>query len=264
MEMDYSLLDMEPSVDAPITEPSVVVSSSPATEPAVEPVSSPVSEAPQAPQPSASTTPVDDFDDTTPLTPRERILMERLDKITGDNLSLTTTEPKVAPPATSAAVARNFMEGLDINDVLATSENLNTLLATVYNEAMTEASKLSAEQILQNLPNIMSTYVTQHLTMNKLVEDFYTSNPDLQPVKQTVATVANKIAAEHPEFTTEQVFEASATETRSLLRIKGLAAAPTTPARGTKPAFAPATNGRVRERAPVLTGIEKDVLDLIT
>ena len=146
---------------------------------------------------------------------------------------------------------------------VATSENLNSLLATVYNEAMTAASKLSAEQILQNLPSIMSSYITQHLGMTKLVEDFYGRNPDLQQVKQTVATVANKIAADHPEFTTDQVFDASALETRKLLRIGNIApVAPTAPRQ--KPAFAPATNGRVRERAPVLTGVERDVLDLIT
>lgn len=252
MEMDYDLLDVSPS-----EEPSSDSTLPPA-------VPEPVLAEPVVPQPS-SAPPRDDFDDSAPLTPRERMLMERLEKITGENLSLTATKPDVTPPTDTGAVnIRNFMEGLDINDVLATSENLNSLLATVYNEAMTSASKLSAEQILQNLPNIMSTYVTQHLTMTKLVDDFYASNPDLQQAKQTVAAVANKIAAEHPEFTPTQVFDASAVETRSLLRIKGMAPAQATPARGQKPAFAPATNGRVRNTAPMLTGIEKDVLDLIT
>ena len=260
MEMDYDLLDMSPSGDATsVVEPSATPIPS-AAEPAVEPPSSTGHEEEVVPQLPTEA----DFNDSVPLTPREKILMERLDRITGENLSLTV--PKMAGPSTPvvpAATVRNFMEGLDINDVLATSENLNSLLATVYNEAMVEASKLSAEQILQNLPSIMSTYVTQHMTMTKLVEDFYSANPDLQQVKQTVATVANKIAAEHPEFTPEQVFEASAVETRSILRIKGIT--PTSPApTKTRPALAPLSNGRVRERAPVLTSMEKDVLDLIT
>ena len=257
MEMDYDLLDASPSSDTVVTDVPPTADTPSVTESVVEPTSSTTPEKEPASQLE------DAFDDSVPLTPRERILMERLERITGENLSLTTAKPTEAVPITPAADAvRNFMEGLDINDVLATSENLNSLLTTVYNEAMTASSKLSAEQILQNLPGIMSSYVTQHLTMTKMVDDFYGRNPDLQQVKQTVATVANKIAAEHPEFTPEQVFDASAVEARKLLRISNIAPTTTTPK--TKPAFAPATNGRVRERAPVLTGIEKEVLDLIT
>ena len=259
--MDYDLLDVSPSSDTSVVAEPSAAPIPPVAEYAVESSSSTVPEEKSTPQPPVEP----DFDDSVPLTPREKILMERLDRITGENLSLTA--PERGGPSTSIAPAgtvHNFMEGLDINDVLATSENLNSLLATVYNEAMVEASKLSAEQILQNLPSIMSTYVTQHMTMTKLVEDFYATNPDLQQVKQTVATVANKIAAEHPEFTPEQVFEASALETRSILRIKGVTPVPTQSTRTTRPALAPQTNGRVRERTPILTGMEKDVLDLIT
>ena len=197
-------------------------------------------------------------DDSTPLTPREKVLMERLEKLTGERLDLTT---KSAAPEPTAFVPseKNFLEGIaDLDEVFSSSDNINKLLLAVHNSALEEASKLTAERILSNLPQIMSQYVAQHIGMDKLVEDFYIANPDLREVKRTVAAVANEISAEHPEFTTEQVFAESALKTREVLRLKQFVP------EVKKPAFATTGNSRNRVRTPTLQGIEKDVMDLIS
>lgn len=245
MEMDYDLLE----IDSSITNSSL-----PTAEVAVEstPISTPVEE--QTPQ-----LPTDDFDDSVPLTPREKLLMDRLDRITGENLALSAP-PTTTRPVPQALSDRNFLDGLDIDEVLATPDNLNKLLLSVYNSAMEESSKLSAERILQDLPQIMST----HMSMAKMAEKFYTDNADLASSSQTVASVANKIAAEHPEYTAEQVFDASAIEARKILRIKAVNDSSGLAKPATKPAFVGPSRGRSSVKAPVMSDIQKGVLDLIS
>ena len=256
--MDYSLLDITPSSDSTeeaIENPTATTS----VESPVQSEPESTSSGKQAVQESVT----DDFDDSVPLTPREKLLMERLDRITGENLAL---EKPVTPsnPIALTPSKRNFLDGLDMDEVLATPENLNQLLLSVYNSAMDESSKLTAERILQNLPQIMSTYVTNHMSMAKLAEKFYTDNADLASSSQTVASVANKIAAEHPEYTAEQVFDASAIEARKILRIKATATTAEPAVKPAKPAFVPPGRSRNGVKAPVLSDIEKGVLDLIS
>lgn len=259
MELDDILSDIDTTDISPVEEPSVDSSSLLPTEAGVEPVDMGKQQAPQ----QSSTENADDFDDSVPLTPREKILLARLEAITGENLALS--KPTSAAPAPiPTAVDKNFLDGLDVDEVLATPENLNKLLLSVYNSAMEESSKLSAERILQNLPQIMSTYVTNHLTMAKMAEKFYTDNPDLEGASQTVSAIANKIAAEHPEYTAEQVFDASATEARKVLRIKATSNPAETIKAAPKPAFVGSSRGRSSIKAPVLSDIEKGVLDLIS
>ena len=255
MEMDYDLLDIAPSDSTEVVDNSDSISVELPAQ--AEPKTVPLETQPVQEQTAT------DFDDSVPLTPREKLLMERLDRITGENLAFK------APAASTATVPpvpsdRNFLDGLDMDEVLATPEGLNRLLLSVHNSALDEASKLTAERILQNLPQIMSTYVTNHMSMAKMAEKFYTDNADLAGSSQTVATVANKIAAEHPEYTAEQVFDASAIEARKILRIKAAAITPELAIKPAKPAFVPPGRARNGVVAPVLSEIEKGVLDLIS
>ncbi len=250
-DFDFTLLDTGP---APEVEPTVVdtpVVDVPATTPAPAPVTT---------VPETVTTTGDDFDYSAPLTPRERVLMERLEKMTGERLDTTVSQPPSLTPPTLSE--RNFLEGFDdLDDVFRTPENFNKVLLAVHNNALEEASKLTAERILSNLPQIMSQYVTQHISMNRLVDDFYTVNADLVPVKRTVTAVANEISAEHPEYTTQQVFDETAKRTREVLKLQQTP--PATPPKA-RPAFANPGGSRSRVQAPVLSAIEQGVMDLIT
>ena len=242
---DFTLLDTEPVIDTPVST---------ATDTPV--IDTPIVSEPNI-APESSTT--DTFDYSAPLTPREKFLMERIERVTGDQLDAATTQrpAEIAAPIPSE---RNFLEGInDLDEVFSSTENFNKLLLAVHNNALEEASKLTAERILSNLPQIMSKYVTQHISMNRLVDEFYTANADLVPVKRTVTAVANEIATEHPEYTTQQVFDATASKTREILKLQQ---AP--PRTTTRPALIPPKGSRIRMSAPVLSDIEKGVMDLIT
>lgn len=258
-EFDFSLLDIDP---APETEPTLVDDSMAVSSTVVESVEEPAADRETAtkevPPPPAEK---DDFDYSAPLTARERVLMERLEKITGDHLdTMGKQQVTEVPPVTPSG--KNFLEGItDLDELFSSPESLNKLLLDVHNNALEEATKLTAERILSNLPQIMSQYVTQHIAMNKLVESFYVDNKDLVPVKRTVTAVANEVAAEHPEYTTQQVFDETARKTREILKLQQV---PTTALRTTNPAFVPPKGSRSRVGVPVLSDIERGVLELIT
>jgi hypothetical protein len=273
MEMDFSLLDLSArdtsersDVPSEVELDSITDSLPEVESKLVEPKSDPLPSDDKVPQ---EDTPADDFDDSTPISPREKWLMERLESVQKENLELG--KPKsVEAPITIPSSDKDFLEGIDMDDLLSSPANLNNLLHAVRKDALEEASKLTAERILTNLPSIMSQYVTQHLTMTKMAEEFYDNNPDLLSARSTVAAVANKISADHPEFTAEQVFAQSAAEARKILRIKGVVgngevATPTNTIKQPKPALAPATKGsRNGAKAPVLSAIERGVLELIS
>ena len=255
LTFDFDLLDAGPSAEA---EPDLVSDSAAVTPEVVESTEQPSTTAPSV---TKDTPPRDDFDYSAPLTAREKILMERLEKITGEQLNVASNQP-VANTVPFAPSEKNFLEGFgDLDEVFSSTENFNRLLLAVHNNALEEASKLTAERILSNLPQIMSQYVTQHISMNRLVDDFYSVNSDLAPMKSTVTAVANEISAEHPEYTTQQVFDETAKRTREILKLQQV---PSNDVRPAKPAFVPPRGSRSRTPAPVLSDIERGVMELIT
>jgi len=201
------------------------------------------------------------FDEATPLSPREKALMARLEKVTGESLDSSVAK-KEAPSVELTPQERNFLAGIsDLDEVLSSPEAFNKVLLAVYNMALQEASKLSAEQIMKGLPGTIYSYVTEHVNMKELVNQFYVENPDLAMMKKTVAAVANDIAAEHPEFTTEQVFAESAKKTRELLQIK---ATPQGQKKGeNSPAFVKQRSSNNRVKGEELSGLQKEIADLL-
>lgn len=193
--------------------------------------------------------------------PREKKLLERIEALTQEKLerSKTATESTDVSEVTESNF--NFLDGLDIDEVLSSSDNLNKLLLGVYNKALQESSKLSAENIMRSLPSTMSNYVTQHLTMREMVNNFYDDNDDLVGAKQTVTDVANKIANDNPELTVEEVFQRTASEARKVLNLKKIE-----PKTKGKPTLhnSRGNGGRARLSVPELDGLAKEVNDLIS
>ena len=118
---DLSLLDAGP---APEIEPTVVDVSEPVPSPAlvVEPVTTQEPAAKEAAPPQVQD---DTFDYSAPLTAREKILMERLEQMTGERLAVDSkpVAPEVVPLTPSG---KNFLEGYtDLDEVFSSAENFN-------------------------------------------------------------------------------------------------------------------------------------------
>lgn len=199
------------------------------------------------------------------LTPRERELIQRLEKVTGDKLGAEAagTPVPTGQQTLPAEVEHNFLDGMDLDEVFSTPEAFNKLLNAVYKRGREESAKLSATNILSDLPKIVSQYVAQHMTMAETVAEFYSANPELKHVKRTVAQVANEISAEAPEMALQDVFAEAAKRTYKMLGLKrgaGAVAAPKKPALVQPRGRGGATS---RIKAPELDGLAKEIAELI-
>jgi hypothetical protein len=199
------------------------------------------------------------------LTPREKRFLEQLEQLRGERLE----QPATIAPAVQSTTAvadvtadsHDFLAGLDIDEVLSSAESLNKLLNVVYSRALEQGTRLATENVLRSTPQAISQFVTQHMTMREMVDDFYKNNPALAAVKRTVASVANEIALEKPELKLEELFKEAGEKVHKMLGLKkGVQQAPTT-TRGRTALLTPrGNNGRVQ--APALQGLSGEISEL--
>ena len=189
--------------------------------------------------------------------------------------------PAVAP-AESAAVSAAVLEYMEqafvadeaaLDEALKTPENFNSFLNKSF-KAFMEANSQgltrgAVNTALLELPNVTAEVVKGQLNLYNLVKDFYAVNEDLNPHREYVGMISNKLASENPTWTTAQLLQETEKEVRDKLRIvKGAIAAPEVVPVGpgpSPPAFASPGGARVNAPAgPQLTELERDVADIIS
>jgi len=180
--------------------------------------------------------------------------------------SVQAAEPKETQPAQTPAPqtpteVMNFLENTSIDDLLEDPSKFNAVLNQVSQQSTSRAVQGAVQQVLRSVPELVMGYITRHSAMNRMVDDFYKENADLENVKQTVAAVANDVHAKNPGLSVEEVFKQSAERTRKLLGLKKQAkvAAQRKPA---KPAFAKA--GGARKTAPAVSPVQQEINDLLS
>lgn len=235
MAENFDLLDFSPSESTP-TEPS---SGDP--EPSPEP-GQPVSDEPEGSEPED----------------RESALLARLEEETGQRLALERNVPAEDSPEPVVVSEPNFLENLDIDEVLSNSENLNKLLLAVYNAGISEATRRASDNILGSVNDLVSRYVREQINMTEMVKEFYDANPDLRPVRRTVAAIAREISKEEPELKPGDVFAKTALKVREVLKLKAPGVTTTKP--GSK-SFVQQRGRKTVE--PELTGVEKEIMELM-
>jgi hypothetical protein len=78
----------------------------------------------------------------------------------------------------------------------------------------------STEQALRRLPEVAKKLSKQSTQLQTLRNRFYSANKDLSKHKEVVALVANKIAAEDPNASVEDVLKKTAPRVRKMLGLK--------------------------------------------
>jgi len=199
-------------------------------------------------------------DDNSDYSPREKALLKRIEELTQSKLDSGKSKEKFESPEEDTTQDHNFLADLDLDEVLSNSDNLNKLLVAVYKQAVKDSSSRSAENIMRTLPETMSNYVNNHLSMRELVTQFYSDNPDLKDVKKTVTDVANQIANENPELSVDDVFSKTGARVREILNMKKIEPKAEKPTlhnnRGNR-------GNRTRLNIPELDGLAKEVNELI-
>jgi hypothetical protein len=198
--------------------------------------------------------------DETPLSPREQALIARLEKIEGATLAVASEAPKHEMPIV-AEQQHDFLEGLDLNEVLGDPAQLNALLGNVYNMALKEASRIALEHAYQTMPATFTHFARQQIELRETVNEFYKQNPELSSRKATVGSVANEIAVEHPEYDVPTLLNESAKQVRKMLGLKASIKL-NDKTKVTKPAFVTQKSRGERVRKDDLTELQKEMAEL--
>jgi hypothetical protein len=180
----------------------------------------------------------------------------------------TTPTPIQAAPASVEFVATEE----DLNKILDSKENFNEFLRGFAEKIRTEAVAEAREASLVSLPPLVSNLADQTVSLRLAIKEFYTNNKDLLDYKSIVGFTANKIAAERPELSLDQLIEELGPEVRKILRLKDATlqaapvagqVAPSTPD-PSSPGFVPSGGAarRTLAGAPNLTKMEKEILEM--
>lgn len=146
----------------------------------------------------------------------------------------------------------------EFDEIFESPEKLVDLLNRVRESAV--------EQVLKSVPSLASNIVNQQMVLKGMVQDFYEANQDLRNVKPFVAVVANEIAARHPDWGVERVFQETAIETRKRLGLKAQALkGEQQQTVGSKRPALPKAKGTTptRKAQPKLSKLEQELRDLM-
>lgn len=169
----------------------------------------------------------------------------------------TTTETQTpAPTQVQTASAPTWGPTVEVSDedFQASLENkavLEKLLTTVRDQAV--------ERTVQSIPQLVTSMIKQQLYLNEMSREFYQANEDLAGMRPFVGVVANEIASKNPGLKPEEVLDRTAVEVRKRLQMKVNTAMKTSPE---NPGL-PQTGNRQRVNTPNLSGLEKDLTDLM-
>lgn len=202
----------EPQVEAPEVQESAPESQDPREREAVQqPTTVEEQEAEQEEIPPG----------TEDMTPRERAMLLQLQTITAEVNELKAKAG--APPVQDQepeVQEFNFMEGLDVDEVLSTAEGLNSLMNAVYRKGIIDASKMSAENVMRRLPETIMTTTARQRDMNAIVEGWYERNQDLKPYGPLLVRVTQEIANDNPNLTPNQVFDQAGARVRTMMKLQ--------------------------------------------
>ncbi len=212
--------------------------------------------------PEGSTEEVVEEEDNSPISPREQALIDRLNALEAKQLTVPDGPPQLVVPEIPPQ-EHNFLDGIDMDDLLGDPAKLNGVLQAVYNKALQQASRIALEQAYQTMPATVLHFSRQQYEMQETIRDFYRQNPELLERKATVGSVANEIAVTHPEYTVAQLLDESAKQVRKMLGLKQQAQEQVKEIKKTPtPGFAKQRSGGGRVKQEELSALEKEMAEL--
>lgn len=129
----------------------------------------------------------------------------------------TPPVPKTKPPTTEAPVTfeeQDFTKDFDLENLTDDAKELNKLLNTVYQKAVTDTRKAPGPN-LQSIPEM----VVAATNLQKVTDAFYNENKDLKPFKKVVATVFDDLVTKDPDKKFSELIKDVAPEVRKRLEL---------------------------------------------
>lgn len=198
------------------------------------------------------------------------LLLTRIEELSGKEPKKVEEPPAKKeednkPDTFAAAEVYDFVGEKDLDTILASKEEFNKFLSGIVNSTM----NTTIENVYRNLPQVVSSQVTQQTSLKTYVDEFYKENADLLSVRKTVSAVANEVAAEQPDYGIEQIFKETEIRTRKMLGLKKVALEedleqkPFVKPPGRKPALPGKSGSRSGSSGKQLTTQQKHIGDVL-
>lgn len=198
-------------------------------------------------------------DEITTIKKQNEILLQRIEELSGKIMEpAKVAEPQVQESQTAPSVY-DIIGDNDIDDVLASKELFNSAIS----KAMKMAEESAVQKIFTSLPHIVMKQMQQQFTIKQATDEFYRDNPDLEPVKKTVAAVANEIYSTNPQLSVVEIFQKSAEKTREILGLRKQATKLVNE-QGRMPELVKRTQGnREKMKIPNVDKMQQELSDLL-
>jgi hypothetical protein len=154
----------------------------------------------------------------------------------------------------------DFIGETELDEALESKENLNKLL----NKVVEASVQQGVQQTLRSLPKIIKTQVDTYTSMAEASSEFYKNNPDLAKFKPAMGVVAAELTSQHPEWEPAKLYEETGKELRDRLSIP-VSKEESKPEKKEKQkgSFSKRSSGKRAKGQPKLSGMEKDVNDML-
>jgi len=145
-------------------------------------------------------------------------LMEVIGKLPGVQTPQSTSTSDIDD---TTPTIEKLLEDTNFDEIMESKENFTKF----FKDAMNSVKNETIRTFQQVLPQYATPIISNQITMKEVADNFYSQNKDLAVVKPYVASIANEVSKENPEFTVAQVLEESAKRARESL---GIVAIPST------------------------------------
>jgi len=112
---------------------------------------------------------------------------------------------------------QDFIGDQDIEDIIRDKDTFNKLLNSVYAKGVNASKKISTEDILSSIPDIVKHNLNLLTLLKETSDKFYNDNKDLVPFKRVVAAVFEDIVAQNPDKKYTELMNLVAPEARKRL-----------------------------------------------
>ncbi len=165
--------------------------------------------------------------------PTEAQTIEALRKQLADALASTPGAPPVTKAETETPaevkvetpvdVVPEYVTDATFDKMLEDPQAFNKLIHDAIQQgiaAQTQKIQLGAVETMQTaIPNIVAAQIAQQESLNKAAQSFYTEHAALEAYRPVVANNVNAIAAEHPDWTLDQIMPEAATRSYTQLQL---------------------------------------------
>lgn len=197
-------------------------------------------------------------DEITSIRKQNEMLLQRIEELSGKIMEPAKQPEQQQQDQTKSDIIDIVGED-DLDDILASKELFNAAIT----KAMIVAEERAIQKILVSIPHIVSKHTQQQLMIKQATDEFYRDNPDLEPVKKTVAAVANEIYSTNPQLSVVEIFQKSAEKTREILGLRKQALRTVNEQGRTPELVRRPQGGREKTKVPSIDKMQQELSDLL-